>query len=260
VREQATLVAFYGEKRDPLGALIDELHEALGELLGSAFTRYAREQVHATLVGLESTETDRRINLNLSKSSPTGESPPPMDLAGYLRQLREATDLPFRVQFGGFRDRPYSFTSRSLRPFLRSFSLRGPFAVLVGWPWSDGAPPPTLDRIRRAAGVHHIQHQYHRAADDFDNDLYMRLGSVDRECIGESRARWVEDSIREWLAGQPPVSLSVGPKDLSVVSYADPTLPWGSCRQIPLQDIDLESELLAQLHPPDSSDHENADV
>ncbi len=64
MHEQATLVAFYGEKREPLASLIGDLQEAIARELGTAFTSYAPEQVHATIIGLECTPDDPHLNRN----------------------------------------------------------------------------------------------------------------------------------------------------------------------------------------------------
>src|SRR5262245_61383548 len=60
-----TLVAYYGDKPEPLGALLGELQDCLQDYLGDAFRPYALAQVHATIIGLEGTpEGSRVINTN----------------------------------------------------------------------------------------------------------------------------------------------------------------------------------------------------
>ncbi len=48
-----TLVAFHCPKPDPLSQLVDYLQVNLYSELGSAFSPYAADQVHATMIGLE---------------------------------------------------------------------------------------------------------------------------------------------------------------------------------------------------------------
>jgi len=263
MHEQATLVAFYGEKREPLASLIRDLQQTIVAELGSAFTSYALEQVHATIIGLESTPADPR--LHRSRQSRGGNADP-MDLAGYLRFLREAGELPFTVQISGFRDRPYPFESRSQRPYLRSFSLQGEFAVLMGWPIEaresadplaaatrsadpGQSHPASLARIRRSAESFQIVHQYHVAPGDSDNDLYLRLGILARDRISDAHASRLEEMIRERLAAMPATIMLVDADDLSVISYTDPGLPWPDSTRWPLPEIDLDSDLVGCFYP-----------
>ena len=268
MHEQATLVAFYGDKPDLLASLISELQETTSDELGSAFSGYSLEQVHATIVGLEGTADDPRVNQNGACRGGRREA---MNLPGFLRSLREGDDLPFSVQLGGFVDRHYPFESRCQGPDQRSFSIQGEYAVLMGWPVSAGTSldavvsprardaradrneaepsyPATLGRIRRSAESFHIHHQYHLAAVDFDNDLYLRLGTVDRDRIPDALSSSLEERARERLGGRPATLLPVGVEDLSVVSYTDRSLPWPESRRCPLPEIDLGADLVDLFH------------
>src|SRR4029077_17532962 len=126
-------------------------------------------------------------NLNLARFRDRLEQ---IDLPGFLNSLRASPCFPICVQFGGFADRDYPFTSRELRPFDRSFSLQGTRAVVIGWPLR-GKPslsansvsqysavqearlyPTFIDDVRRFALNFNILHQYHREVNEIDNDLY----------------------------------------------------------------------------------------
>jgi hypothetical protein len=110
--------------------------------------------------------------------------------------------------------------------------------------------PATLERIRRSAEPFHILHHYHCAPDDFDNDLYLRLGIVERDPISDSVASSLEQRVRERLAERPATLLRIGAEDLSVVSYRDRNLPWPESRRWPLPEIDLSADLVGLFYPP----------
>lgn len=136
MNRNATLVAFYGEKPEPLAALIDAVQKHAHRLLGNNFAPYAMEQVHATIVGLEGARSATGELVNANYLSLRGEWRA-MDLPRCLDHLQRTPLLPFTVRFGGFQnDAAYPFTSRGEHPFARSFTTQGARAVLMGWPAS----------------------------------------------------------------------------------------------------------------------------
>ena len=250
IPEQTTLVALYGAKPPAIAALIRELQDIIASELGSGFEPYASEQVHATLIGLESARDDPRVNRNRFERDGTAE---PMDLAGYLRWLREGDALPFAVQLGGFADRDYPFESQGKRPYLRSFSLQGEFAVLMGWPVEMAARPEggnpndvagefprCLERIRRAGEAYGIVHRYHIDPSGFDDDFYLRLGTLVPDRVDDGSRQQIEANLREQLAARPALRIRVGPEDLSLVAYRDRQLPWPGSRRKRLSEVDLD--------------------
>jgi hypothetical protein len=227
---QATLVAFYGQKRGPLGHLLrawqDRLARSIREIGAEiTFRPYPPAQVHATLLGLESLPQPAMHNRNM------------LAFRGELRAMRlpellgfilESGHLPFDAQFGGFEDRDYPFRSRGARPFDRSFSIQGRTAVVIGWPVRaardrrSSAPewPPVLDELRRSAQGFGVLHRWHRELSDVDSDLYLRLGLLDRE-LADSQRELVEQEMRRALSESPPAMVRIGPSDLAVVAYPD---------------------------------------
>jgi hypothetical protein len=228
-----TLVAFYGPKPDPLADLVRTLQAALRSLLGPAFSAYAIEQVHGTVVGLEGWRVGPDV-LNAKLSRARGR-PCPMDLAGLLRYLGVTPRLPLRIRVGGFQQaKGYPFTSRGLHPWVRSFALRGPVAVAMGWPAKGDWYPMSLDQLRRECTEYGVLHKYHEEPTDIDNDFFFVLGRVERDAIPREKADAAENALREMLSKLGPLDIEMGTRDLSVVAYLDTQLPMASSRRYPL--------------------------
>jgi len=214
-KKELTLVAFYGSKPDPLVQLVDNVQACLRSELGPAFSAYAIEQVHATMIGLEGW----RVGDEMPDSN--------INLVGLLKFIQEMP--PFWVRFGGFGATcVYPFTSRGLHPYLRSFTINGSLAVMMGWPVLDNSYPMTLDAMRRECKRYNILYKYHQNESDIDNDFFLVLGRVERETILEEKTEDMQNSLRQLLAERKPLDLLVRPDDLSVVSYTDTQLPTSS--------------------------------
>lgn len=259
---QATLVTAYGPKPAHLSALLLECQRMLTEALGDSFQPYELSQIHATIIGLEHLLESPNCNLNLWRfRSRLGH----MDLPGFVASVLTHPCFPMSVQFGGFADRDYPFTSRGQRPFDRSFSIQGTKAVLIGWP-VRGKPavsatrqsqysaaqesrlyPTSLDDVRRFALNFNILHEYHSDITDTDNDCYLRLGL----CNGTSdleAGQIVQAKIRRYLGQTDPVFVEISKADLNIVSYTDGSLPCGSTRSWPIVDKASTSDLTGRLY------------
>ena len=244
---QLAVVAFYREKPGALEQLILACQEQLQRSLGSAFQPYALAQVHATILGLE--RTDSRHNYNFAQLR--GEQRF-MDLAGLLAFLRTTDQLPFPVQLGGFGDRDYPFASRGRRPYARSFLIQADKAVLMGWPVDPLAKgravyPPALDELRRQGQRYNVLHKYHQSAHDVDNDLYLRLGLLAPGAVPAALLTTLTADLRGYLSIRQPLNLSVGPQQLSLVAYEDERLLPATTRSWPLDHPDLTPAFLQQL-------------
>jgi len=217
-----TLVAFYDSKPEPLVQLVDALQSALHSGLGSAFSAYTVEQVHATIVGLEGRRLDAEaINANLIQA--TGK-PSVMDLGGLFRFMQQIR--PFHVRIGSFAaQKTYPFASRGLHPYNRSFAINGSLAALMGWPVAGESYPLTLDSLRRECTRYNVLHKYHQKEGDIDNDLFLVLGQIERGSISDEDVEHVQDALRQHLAQREPLDLVIRPEDLSVVAYTDARLP-----------------------------------
>jgi hypothetical protein len=247
---QASLVAFYGPKRDPLDRLLRSRQERLGraiEQLGAelVFRPHPLAQIHATLLGLERSPGPDLHNRNMQ------------ELRGHMRAMRlselfgfilDSGELPFEVRFGGFEDRDDPFRSRGARPYQRSFSIQGRTAVVIGWPvliGRDDTPewPQTLEELRRGAQRFNVLHRWHREPADVDNDLYLRLGVLDGE-LAESQRQLIEQEMRRALSEMPPSTVRISASDLAVVAYpaGEETLPVDRCEIVPLTDPRLRRQ------------------
>jgi hypothetical protein len=220
-----TLVAFHGSKPYALAQLVHALQAALHSELGPAFSPYAMDQVHATILGLEG----HRVGMDAFHTHMLQVFPGSlhMDLCGLLR-FAEALP-PFLIRIGGFAVAgDYPFTSRGLHPYARSFSMNGSSAVMVGWPVAGDAYPMTLDSMRKACKRYNVLHKYYQKEEDVDNDLFLVLGRVKRESISMQKVESVQDNLRQLLANREPLDLLLRPQDLCVVAYSDPQLPMKS--------------------------------
>jgi len=261
-RRQVTLVAFYGEKPQALADIIGWCQQIIGDWLGEKFLEYDLRQVHATIIGLERYPDFPHLhNLNFRKHRRMVIS---MDLAALRHLLLSGVYLPLTVQLGGFSDRDYPFISRSCRPFLRSFSIQGDKAVMMGWPIRGrplsappittaaaiqecGLYPPTLDQIRGAAQAFGVLHEYHRSPGDVDNDFYFRIGLL-KEPIDDRVRADIETNMRVLLATRLPLLVDLPPTALSFISYRDNTLPLAESLAWRIADADLADADLPTLY------------
>jgi len=195
--DRLTVVAFYGSKPEPLGALIDTVQRAFGAVLGDAFRPRPVDDVHATILGLE--DAPDRAD----------------DVAAFLAaELRAA---PVDLRFGGFPVGDTSFLSRGRPLHERSVGLDGGRAVLLGWPFERGRPTARLGELRRDCARFGVIHKYHRGTTALDPDAYLVVGAVDGPRPGAAEA------VR--MAIERPTSVRLGAADLSLVRYVDPALP-----------------------------------
>jgi len=257
---QVTLVSIYGEKDTELTTLITRCQELVIQAIGSAFTPYDPQQIHATIIGLERYRSSA-YNANFLKYRGREVE---MDFAGFLTYLRSSHEIPFKFQLGGFADRDYPFTSRMSGPYERSFSMQDEKVVLMGWPIdgnlspvrsasSDGGVldargyPATLDIIRRAAQAFGILHRYHCAVTDVDNDLYFRIGVIEAKAVSAATKSGLEVQGRKLMSMQPPVVTEVGLENIYIAAYEDDRLPIFSTRTWSLTNSKVNGTFITSL-------------
>ena len=170
-----TLVSYYGDKPPMIAKFISGAINELSRLLGNGFAPYSLQQVHGTIIGLEGRRVDNQIiNTNYAKIRNELRS---QNLKAVFQILNKKSPLPFDVTIGGYIDGgPYSFTSRDAIPYMRSFSVQGPNAVAMGWPYNNGKYSKSMDKLRRAFNSANILHKYHDSPAAEDNDFFFRTG------------------------------------------------------------------------------------
>lgn len=242
-----TLVALYGPKPRPLADLLSVIQTELINQLGDAFTPYSQNQIHATLIGLEGYRTGAgNLSSNLLDSAGSAS---PMDLEGLFHFLLNTPILPLNIRIGGFhRSDAYPFTSRGQHPYTRSFRLHSREVVIIGWPVNKDKYPMSLDRLRRCCIDYHVLHKYHQTAADTDNDLFMVLGRLRRDCLKQDEYAAVQNNISELLSLRQPLDFTIGVESLSVVAYEDRSLPITSSYAYPLSGILDKFEYLMDLY------------
>lgn len=239
-----SLVALYEEKPTALKYVLESIwREIRTTELGACFKPYSLEQVHSTLIGMESLpDSNPPINANgLKKLKVKTE----MNFSGFPERVANA--LPLTIQIGGFEPSFEGFTSQGALPYVRSFQInwQSGRVILMGWPMEEGSgiANQQLLGLRKAIGTHHhIQHKY-----EGDNDFYMVLGQLESlDSYSESirtalrvEAKQLEESIRSQLANNP-LTLSLETLEVSLVRYKEETLDPDSTEVWPLAGKDQD--------------------
>jgi hypothetical protein len=256
------LVAYYGSKPEGLAKLILACQKQISETLGDAFHPYELAQIHATLISMERVDESTMYNLTFAERRNQLKE---MDFAGFLNFVRTEAAIPFQIQLGGFQAYNYSFTSRGLAPYERSFSIQDNKAVLIGWPLckqpqsvSDSVVcqsdlenyrhPMTLDQMRKSFQRFNMLHKYHMNPTDIDNDFYLRLGLLEPTAINPDVKAALESAIRTAMSSPVPIRLYVSISDLYLVSYVDETLPLKSTRALQISDKSVTPEMIHTLY------------
>ena len=218
---KASLVSHYGEKSDRLALYLFRLQEILSKSLSIAFTPYAAEQIHATIIGLEALNSECRVG-DAAVENPLQQRrrASPADILSFLR----STDLPStEVQIGGYSlSRDYGFLSQGQHPCVRSSSIQHDLVVALGWPVSG---ENELDDFRRSFNQFNISHKWHRSDDDIDNDFYFVLGKINRQAVSDGLIVEVEQKVIKFMTDAEPLVLNVNAKTLSIVFYKNRELP-----------------------------------
>jgi len=230
-----TLAAFYGDKPESFAALIRWCQAAVSAKLPGAFRPYDVRQVHATIVGLEGTQTSGQVHHE--HYTACGQDPRPMDLRGLVEMVRSTELLPIRARIGGFRrDSGYPFESLGAHPYLRTFAIQpSNLVVAMGWPEAASEFPDSLDRLRRECVRFGILHKYHRTAECKDNDLFFVLGKVDPTATDRANCDATSEAIRLQFSGNQPVHIEVSATNLALIAYVDNELPLATSVPISLE-------------------------
>lgn len=233
-----SLVALYGAKPGALKYVLESIWRKIKSTeLGACFKPYSLEQVHSTLIGMESLPgSNPPIHANRLKKLKVKTE---MNFSGFAERVANA--LPLVIQIGGFEPSFDGFTSLGALPYARSFQInwKSGRVILMGWPMEEGsgiANQQLLTLRETMETHHHIQHKY-----EGDNDFYMVLGQLESlDSYSESvrttlraEAKQVEDSIRSQLANHP-LNLRLEISEISLVRYKEETLDLDSTEAWPL--------------------------
>lgn len=224
---QATIVALYGDKPEPLRSFLAACQAEAAAVVGPRFRPYTITQIHGTLIGLERQQsTGGPVNRNFLRLRQREVG---MDFAGVLSLVRAA--VPFQVRIGGFAEADEPFLSRGARPFARGFSVHGCDVVVMGWPVARAKASPDrvhhsthLADVRRSAERCGVLHAYHGDPSRHDNDFYFRIGTLDGPLDDRLVSR-THGRLRDWLASRPPLFCAIALADLAVAFYRSPELP-----------------------------------
>jgi hypothetical protein len=242
-----TLVAYYGDKPPLIAKLIEDTISKLSKVLGSGFIPYSLPQVHGTIIGLEGRRVNKQI-INANYAEKLNELRL-LDLNAALQSLKDESILPFDVTIGGFTDRgQYSFTSRELVPYLRSFSIQGLYAVAMGWPYTSGEYSELIDKLRRVFNSANILHKYHNTPQSEDNDFFFVLGNIVKENIDQIQLQEAQGALRSFLALYDPVRVPISRDTLSIVAYVDTKLPLDTSCCYTLDDAEEKIDEIKSLY------------
>jgi hypothetical protein len=246
---QLTFVSHYGPKPAPFAEKIRLLQSIIAEQLGGHFKPYTVEQVHGTIIGLEGERFGNRIrNENFWRFRGAQRF---IDFQGLLDFLRTQPESNWDVSLGGYDlASDYGFTSAGQHPFLRSFSVHGEIAVVMGWPHCAGTFVPSLDELRRAFQQFGALHKWHQRESDVDNDFFFVLGRMPPDTELAKRDV-VQQIIREHLAAAP-LQLPVTRATFSFVAYLDSQLPPVNSNTFNLNDQQVTASLLAGVYDNDA--------
>jgi hypothetical protein len=233
-----TLTAFYGEKPKPFEEFLVWCQDLVGAQAGDGFIPYEIEQVHATIVGLESRWLrGRQVNENLFRLGQVR----PMDLPGMAHFLESTARLPMQVRIGGFhREKSYDFESFGKHPYERTFEIQqNDTVVAMGWPFEGSSITNALYELRRELLQFNVLHKYHMTAGCEDNDLFFVIGRMDSRMPPHWDRVRVSDHIRSQVAGMKPMLFDVERANLSFVRYHDRRLPLSSSIRLRLEDAEF---------------------
>lgn len=223
---QITLVAFYGEKKKNIEfwkkiEKIQNILETKLNLTSENYVRYLSNQIHGTIIGLEASQFNSSI---ISKNFLENQNMiVELDLLSILENVYHSDLLPFELKIGGFENKDYSFTSRSLSPFDRSISIQGKIIVTMGWPFSNETYIPVLDTIRRRLSRFGGLHKYHSIPDSYDNDFFFVLGNLVNP-LEKEESKKIRKLIQEEMQKWNDTRITIRNNDLGIVAYKDTKL------------------------------------
>jgi hypothetical protein len=218
-------VSFYGTKDETFAQLLRSVQEILQGELGAKFRPYTIDQVHGTLIALDTVIVpDSGVLVNNHYRDVT-HAQAPVDPGRVLRIIQSQLESPCRIRMGGYHaNSDASFLSRGVHPFERMFSAQKQAFVLLGWPLATiryGLSHRPLDDLRRTMNKAGVMHLYHDSMTDIDNDLYFVVGHQD-DAPAEAVSVAVQ-KVKDYLADHP-IEIDLGVNQVSIIVSESSTL------------------------------------
>lgn len=219
---QKTLITLYGSKLESFCNYVYTLQDIVIKAISKdIFRPYHIEQIHGTLIGMESVTTDKLcFNKNLWESEGKRLEMDFTNLKGIINSC-----FPMQIRFGGFSSDDHSFLSRGELPYHRSFSIdaENRRIVLIGWPHiaGDFSCHQLLNFRKRMKKECNVAHKY-----AFDNDFYLVLGEFqgENEVINKEKLVEIQEKIRGYMANNP-IDIELNDSNLQIARYSDIRLP-----------------------------------
>lgn len=233
-----SLVSCYGDKPQALTTIIQKIQSLVIHSLKDTFQPYKPEQVHATIIGMETVNVDNKLYSKWCIENQIRVDPVDWKkLSGFL--IKEIP--PVTIQIGGYEsDVDYGFESRGASPYLRSFSIHANRVVINGWPVTA-----TPEGYQSSQALYHWRKQFQHYqlchkwnADGYqDNDFFMVLGTIKKQ-LNKNRLGSLLQEARDLLTKES-IIFTLSPKLLALVHYQDTELPLESTRVFPLHSKNL---------------------
>ena len=233
-----SLVSHYITKPQGLINLIINLQNILFDLFSKAFTPYQIEQVHGTIIGMETSLINGHLFGKWCIENEEKMNPIQTEM---LKEFLQHKIAPFSIQIGGYHPGvDYGFESRNEIPFERSFSIQSSRAVINGWPVVKKNTQISADKsladFRNKFKPFNICHKWNKDGYE-DNDFFMVLGKVDQIRLDEERIKIGGDHIRDYLSTTETI-IEIDDHSLSLVEYESPELPIETTRVLNLRKVD----------------------
>lgn len=235
----ASLVCCYGEKPDELARLIQKIQSMLTSHFQDAFQPYQSEQVHATIIGLETQSVEGKQYSKWCIENRIESNP--VDWENLFDFLQNEKPL-ITIQIGGYQIHgDYGFKSRNKSPYTRSFSIDENRVVINGWPVIQ-----TVTGLRATWDLYNYRKQFrafqicHKWNKDGyqDNDFFMVLGKLKEVSYHSESQKIIMKEVRDILA-EEEVIFTLYPQLFSLVWYENTELPIESTKVFRLIEPEL---------------------
>ncbi|MBK8501744.1 MAG: hypothetical protein IPL46_05775 [Saprospiraceae bacterium] len=233
-----SLVSQYESKPAVLVNLIVQLQHILLDHFGEAFKPYQLEQVHGTIIGIETILMDGQ---HFSKWCMENEGKAKPINTELLRDFFREKMSSFLMKIGGYQQEvDYGFRSRGTIPFERSFSIQSNRAVINGWPimkiGESARYSDALVNLRNQFKSINLCHKWN--IDGYqDNDFFLVLGKIEQKTTDHERLRISCEHIRRYLA-EHETYFNISSDSLSLVEYEYPELPRDTTKILNIRKVD----------------------